>query len=482
MKYIRKIILENFQSHKYTEIDLNEKLNIIVGPSDSGKTAILRAIKWLLYNEPVGDFFIREGESEATVTIIFNDNTEVIRMRSKSKNAYEIRYNNGEEIRLEGFGTGVPQEVKEAIGIYKISLDSKESNSINLAEQLEGPFLLSEKTSTRASAIGQLVGVDVIDEALSEILKDTRALNVTKRNLEEEIKNLENEIKTYDFLEELKPTIVKVTDIREKLFESQKLLDLLQVRHKSLKRLYSKIDNLVIIKNRLSKVNEIDEILNILESKYLIYWQLTNYNKNLKKVRDNIISDKSILNDLSDLDKSLAIENKLREVVVTHKRLLNDKIKYKRIKEEKITLNKKIAQLNDYLEGETNLVEIKDIYSKLQKLNSLRVKYCKVKSSINKGNKYIEKFDTLDDINEKDNKLEENIKMLNKLNKLYNKKETIGKNIYEENQNLAKIKDKNSSLVRKYKSFLNNIEKCPLCFSEIDKNKIEHIMDHYIGG
>ena len=59
MRYIKKIILENFQSHKYSVIELNEELNVIVGPSDSGKSAIIRGLKWALYNEPSGDYFIR---------------------------------------------------------------------------------------------------------------------------------------------------------------------------------------------------------------------------------------------------------------------------------------------------------------------------------------------------------------------------------------------------------------------------------------
>lgn len=83
MRYIKKIILQNFQSHKYTVIELDEELNVIVGPSDSGKSAIIRALKWVLYNEPAGDFFIREGEREASVTLEFSDNIKVKRFRKK---------------------------------------------------------------------------------------------------------------------------------------------------------------------------------------------------------------------------------------------------------------------------------------------------------------------------------------------------------------------------------------------------------------
>ena len=183
MKYLKTVILENFQSHKHCVIDFNEGLNVIVGPSDSGKSAIIRGIKWALYNEPSGDYFIREGERECSVTLQFSDNTKVKRIRGKSKNIYILIKNDGEEIKFEGFGTSVPQEIIDEIQIKKIPLDSNDSTYINLGEQLEGPFLLSEKTSTRASAIGRLIGVNIVDDALKEALRDLRNRSSKRKNL-----------------------------------------------------------------------------------------------------------------------------------------------------------------------------------------------------------------------------------------------------------------------------------------------------------
>ena len=42
-------------------------------PSDQGKSAIIRGIKWALFNEPSGDFYKRRRK-ECSVTVIFNDN------------------------------------------------------------------------------------------------------------------------------------------------------------------------------------------------------------------------------------------------------------------------------------------------------------------------------------------------------------------------------------------------------------------------
>ena len=50
---IKSIHLRNFQRHKKLDIDLSEGVNVIVGPSDIGKTAILRALYWLRFNRPL---------------------------------------------------------------------------------------------------------------------------------------------------------------------------------------------------------------------------------------------------------------------------------------------------------------------------------------------------------------------------------------------------------------------------------------------
>ena len=132
MKYLKTVILKNFQSHKYSVIEFDRGLNVIVGPSDTGKSSIIRAIKWALYNEPSGDYFIRKGETDVEVSLLFSDGTKIKRYRSRSKNQYILYDKLGEEIKYEGFGLGVPEEIIEKIGIEKIYLDSDETNSINL--------------------------------------------------------------------------------------------------------------------------------------------------------------------------------------------------------------------------------------------------------------------------------------------------------------------------------------------------------------
>ena len=51
---IKSLELFNFQSHAHTLIEFSDGVNIISGTSDSGKSAILRALRWVIRNEPSG--------------------------------------------------------------------------------------------------------------------------------------------------------------------------------------------------------------------------------------------------------------------------------------------------------------------------------------------------------------------------------------------------------------------------------------------
>ena len=48
---IKSVEFQNFQSHKKTILEFVPGVNIIVGLSDAGKSAVMRAIKWCLKNQ-----------------------------------------------------------------------------------------------------------------------------------------------------------------------------------------------------------------------------------------------------------------------------------------------------------------------------------------------------------------------------------------------------------------------------------------------
>lgn len=477
MIYIKKVILENFQSHKYTEIEFDKYLNVIVGPSDHGKTAIIRGIKWALFNEPSGDYFIREGETECSVTIFFSNNTKIKRYRSKSKNYYYICDNEGNETVLEGFGTKLPEEVIEKTSIKKILLDSNVSNAINIGEQLEGPFLLSETTSTRANAIGRLVGVHIIDDALRDTLRDINKLRGKKRIYEETLEKLNKELKEYDYLDKLQLVSKKLTVIKEKIREKQNKLDNLSRRQEELNKINKDI---LLYKKFLSKLEELDRISEIekeLGVKIKSFSYIANRYERINEIKKSIEKDKLILRSLMNIEK---IEKSYKIISNKEKRLLklielystNNYIK------EKVLENKYILyKLKDISVIEKNIVIIEENCKKLNSVVALKNKIDKVNKSLSIGKVYIEKLSIIEPLFNLKNSIEEKYKLLENLLTIKTKYEHINNAYTDTHKKLIKIQNNIKNLLRQYEDILNNLEVCPVCYSSIDKNSIKNIIN-----
>lgn len=234
MNGFKRLTVENFQNHINTTVEFAQagQLTVLIGRSRSGKTAIIRALRWLLYNSPSGvaipttssraqdsdekSGYCRVGASFIKVTLEMTDGHKVIRERTASTNRYWIVYpvSDGqggqsgqggqirEPLRLEGFGTNVPLEVQEITGVRPIKIGDTEIN-INLSEQLDGPFLGSKSMSSpaRAKVLGKLAGTEEIDFAGKELGTDLYRRNQDVRRLDGEIKDLDVKIEQYGWLD-----------------------------------------------------------------------------------------------------------------------------------------------------------------------------------------------------------------------------------------------------------------------------------------
>ena len=480
MIFITKVELSNFQSHKDTVLEFHRGLNVIVGHSDSGKTAILRAIKWALYNEPLGDYFIKQGESNVSVTITFNTGAVVRRFRSASKNTYYLKKADGEEFTFDGFGQKVPKEIIEEIGMYKINLDEKSTSIINIAEQLEGPFLLNEKPSVRASSIGRLVGVNYIDDALRETIRDNKQINTKLKDEYLEKENLIEELKKFEHLNDLEKTYNKLNDIKIKLKEKQaKLNNLVNLKNKvnELNNLI-KVDDLEIKKYK--NLDELKECIFLLSEKLYKLNYYTKLNNNYINAKKNITINKIIVDKYKNLELSEDIINQINSSLYKFIRLqkLNNRLKL---------INNEINNSNNIIDKYKEIDKLEDIvmsidekcliYAKSlfynKKLNEYRFR-------ISKGEKYLEKFNSLPELFNIQQNLDKNIKSYNKLD-LYKKNyEKFSQDINSLNNNINSIDMELEKRTDKYNNLLIELGHCPLCLSKIDEDTVSHIKDHFM--
>lgn len=212
LKTIRNLRIENFQSHELTEMAFDDGLNVIVGASDNGKSAVIRALRWLLYNEPRGSDFMRVGATQCRVMIELADGSRVTRERTPSKNRYIVMQASGEEQIYEGFGNTVPKEVSDLTGVRKVALDEDNETTLHLGTQLEAPFLLSEPGSIKAKAIGRLNGVHIIDAASRDTNRDLTRANADERGYREQLAEVEQELEQFSDLPYLENILLLVEE------------------------------------------------------------------------------------------------------------------------------------------------------------------------------------------------------------------------------------------------------------------------------
>jgi exonuclease SbcC len=159
---IKSVELLDFQSHKKLRVQFAPGITTIIGDTDVGKSAVIRALRWVCQNVPQGADFVRWGSKCAVVTLEVEDQI-IVRSRGKGENGYLM---SGDEFKA--FGTGVPVEIAK---VLKLS-------DLNFQAQHDSPFWLSIGGTEVARQMNQIVNLEIIDGVLSAVADKTRKSKV----------------------------------------------------------------------------------------------------------------------------------------------------------------------------------------------------------------------------------------------------------------------------------------------------------------
>lgn len=174
---IQEVTIEGYQSHTNSTFRLSPGLTVITGPSDAGKTAIIRALRWFAFNEPTGEAFlhtirnpdgsVKEAVDQVKVSVTFDNGITITKTRRKGKTTYTHSAFSTAWEKAE-----IPPEIKETLGLVKQQYGDFET-CLNFAFQLDAPFMLSESASVGAKVLGKLAGTEIVDKSISEVNKKT---------------------------------------------------------------------------------------------------------------------------------------------------------------------------------------------------------------------------------------------------------------------------------------------------------------------
>jgi len=252
-----KVEIKNFQSHKKTVIEFANGVNVIVGVSDNGKSAVLRAIIWAINNRPLGtddiiSHWARDDKNKSTDKMyvkIFTEKGVVRRQRTNDSNIYILNDDAGNEKIFEAINKEVPQDI---INFFNLS-------DVNIQQQHDSPFLLSSSASDVAKYFNKIVRLDVIDTVLGNAESARRGYDWIERaqELSEKLNKIDEKIKYYDDdYNLLDGDIAKYETIKKVLEDTPDI--------KKANELIEKIENIKIDYVLLKEIeNEIEDYKNV---------------------------------------------------------------------------------------------------------------------------------------------------------------------------------------------------------------------------
>lgn len=151
---IDRIEVRNFQSLLVAELNLG-RLTVLVGPSSTGKSAVLRAARVVARNTS-GTQAVSTGSKAFTVKLVAAQWAAWVE-RGNALSTYTLSTAKGEEAYPKS-GTSVPEDVAATTRL----------SDLNFAFQFDPPYLLSDPPSHAAKVLGALTNVTVLAEAARE--------------------------------------------------------------------------------------------------------------------------------------------------------------------------------------------------------------------------------------------------------------------------------------------------------------------------
>lgn len=182
---IKSISIQNFEAHEDTTVEFGDGMNSIVGLSNSGKSALIRAIMVVVDNKWDKDM-VRTGYEFCRVKVE-TERGWVEAERGEKVNRWRCKEGDNEIQLFQKVGTSVPELATKILGMGKRDRGNGISELPNFQTQLEKHYMLAEVGDKKATsnmiavmmdnAIGLGGMEDLIKDFSADLLKDRKWLN-----------------------------------------------------------------------------------------------------------------------------------------------------------------------------------------------------------------------------------------------------------------------------------------------------------------
>ncbi|MFA5048694.1 MAG: AAA family ATPase [Patescibacteria group bacterium] len=373
---LNKIQIQNFQIHENVELSFCPGINLIVGVSEHGKSAIFRALYWLIENKPDGSeycsFWNRDLKGNIVKDISVSswwDNGVLAHKRDSKVNGYVL---NDQE--FTALNRAVPDEVLRMLNL----------NEVNVQKQDDRQYLLFETEGEVARVFNKMVRLDTIDLVLSSVKSKARKASSELKVFEEEQVRLVEELVQYKNLDAVVSLIdsTQILETSNQEDEKQKtvlngLLSEYEVNEKIIDGLgfIEEVDDLISQFETLNSENLVDR-----QRELQLSDDLKEYENNVKvidvweqvkEVEALIKEAEDIQTDINDISKrQVGLSNDL-EYFRTQRRIKKELLFVNEIEVDILNLEKEYQELDRdmnkrkvlmsmMVEYKNSVVEIKD--------------------------------------------------------------------------------------------------------------------------
>jgi exonuclease SbcC len=262
----KRLKIRNFQAHRKLSIDF-DKITVLVGDSDKGKSSAIRALRWVCFNRPDGTSFVRQGASVCSVEVELWNGTIIERRRGKNVNEYVL---NGSV--LKAFGRDVPPMVRDALNVSLVSFQT----------QHDMPFWLDVSKGAVAKNLNSVVDLEVMDRALSYLSKGLKQHQQRLDHIDHDLMTVKIELAPLKSLKEAQAEFEEIQALAKSVEENEGRIGGL----KSLILSIKKVERLASITPPDS--TEIDRIQSTTKANSTLIRKLSSLIGNIERVQRNI--------------------------------------------------------------------------------------------------------------------------------------------------------------------------------------------------
>lgn len=334
---IKSVYIKNYQSHQDTKLEFHPGVNILVGSSDSGKSAIFRAMAWVMTNRPLGNAFCRWGTKKTQVDLVVDQGTVIGRTKSKSENNYLFQ---GRELLA---GTEVPEDIQRTLKI---------DPAINIQQQISAPFLLSSSPGEVAAFFNDIAGLSDIDLSIKN-LKGWQAGHIRAiKQLDLAIEKQQAQVDEMKYLDQAEQDLEALEDLQIKQTQAcvnaRKIKDLLHKHSRcseTLDEIAVKADAVGPVNKLVQKTKDLDTLLRKAESlaKTIQWYEMSRQAMLELESRAEAIDQLSTIGD--KMDRLVQIRNQITGLKKTWKSWTSTDLAFRTKQTEVERLRNKISDM-----------------------------------------------------------------------------------------------------------------------------------------